>query len=246
MNRLVIIIALFVAIATQAQTVKIAAAADMKYIMPEFVANYKAQNPKTNIEVSYGSSGLFFQQISNGASFDLYYSADISYPKKLKELGLISGNVITYAFGTLVLYSSTIDISKGIEVLKHPAIQKIAIANPQHSPYGKRAEECLKFYSMYEAVKGKLVLGDNITQTAQFAITGNADVALIALAIAMAPELKCKGKYIALYTKSYSPVEQACVQIKGRQTNPEAVKFMKYVLSADCKPIFEKYGFIVP
>jgi len=218
----------------------------MKYIMPEFVSNYKAQHPKANIEVNYGSSGLFFQQISNGASFDLYFSADNSYPQKLKELGLVNGNVITYAFGTLVLYSSTIDISKGIEILKEPAVKKIAIANPQHAPYGKRAEECLNFYGLYETVKSKLVFGDNITQTAQFALTGNADVALIALAIAMAPDLKSKGKYILLDTKSYKPVEQACVLLKVWQTNPEASKFMKYILSDECKPIFEKFGFIVP
>lgn len=246
MKRIIILIAFVVAMSAQAQTVKVAAAADMKFIMPEFIANYKVQHPKATVEVSYGSSGLFFQQISNGASFDLYFSADISYPQKLKELGLVNGNVTTYAFGTLVLYSTTIDISKGIEVLKDPSVQKIAIANPQHAPYGKRAEECLNYYGLYESVKSKLVLGDNITQTAQFALTGNADVAMIALAIALAPELKSKGKYVLLDTKSYKPVEQACVLIKGWQTNPEASKFMKYVLSAECKPIFEKYGFIVP
>lgn len=230
----------------QGQTVKVAAAADMKYIMTELIANYKAQHPKAVIEVNYGSSGMFFQQISNGASFDLYFSADISYPQKLKELGLVNGNVTTYAFGKLVLFSSAIDISKGIEVLKDPQVRKIAIANPQHAPYGRRAEECLKYYKLLETVKNKLVLGDNVTQTAQFALSGNADVAIIAQAIAMAPELKNKGKYIVIDTRSYQPLEQACVLLKTGKTNPDASKFMKYILSAECNPIFEKYGFIVP
>jgi molybdate transport system substrate-binding protein len=246
MMKLICFLILAFHINLKSQNVKIAAASDMKYIMPEIVAKFKIMNPNVMIEIFYGSSGMFYQQISNGASFDVYFSADISYPQKLKEQGFIIGDVRTYAFGSLVLYSSTIDISKGIDVLKEPSIQKIAIANPQHAPYGKRAEECLKYYELYETVKTKLVYGENITQTAQFAITGNADVALIALAIAMAPELKTKGKYIILDTLSYKPLEQACVLIKSWQKNPEAAKFMNYVLSADCKPIFEKYGFIVP
>lgn len=246
MKKIVLVLLMALSLSLQAQTVKIAAAADMKYIMSELVINYKKLHPKANIEVNYGSSGMFFQQISNGAAFDLYFSADNSYPLKLKEEGFVDGKVVTYAFGTLVLYSSTVDISKGIQVLKQETIKKIAIANPQHAPYGKRAEECLKYYGLYETVKNKLVLGDNITQTAQFALTGNADVALIALAIAIAPELQSKGKYVLLDTKSYKPLEQACVLLKSWQSNPEAAKFMKYVLSAESKPFFKKYGFIVP
>lgn len=246
MKKVFTILLMALNISLQAQTVKVAAAADMKYLMPELVTNYKRLHPKANIEVNYGSSGMFFQQISNGASFDLYFSADNSYPQMLKEQGFVDGNVITYAFGTLVLYSSTIDISKGIQVLKEETIKKIAIANPKHAPYGKRAEECLHYYGLYETVQNKLVFGDNIVQTAQFALTGNADVALIALAIAMSPELQSKGEYVLLDTKSYKPVEQACVLLKSWQSNPEAAKFMKYILSAESKPLFEKYGFIVP
>lgn len=231
-------------IGVQAQTVKVAAAADMKYIMPELVAIYQKTHPTSKIEVNYGSSGLFFQQISNGAPYDLYFSADISYPQKLADQGIAKGKVTTYAFGALVLYSTSIDVSKGIGAIKNA--DKIAIANPQHAPYGKRAEECLKYYGLYESSKSKFVLGDNINQTAQFVVTGNADAALIALSIAVSPELNSKGKYVRLDSKSYKPLEQACVLLKSWQANPEASKFMKFVLSPECRPIFEKYGFIVP
>lgn len=239
-------IAVVVALTAKTQPVKVAAAADMKYLMPELVANYKAKHPNATIDVSFGSSGLFYQQISNGAAFDIYFSADISYPQKLKEQGFVNGNVTTYAFGSLVLYSTSIDVTKGIDVLKDDAVKKIAIANPQHAPYGKRAKECLKYYKIYDSVKSKLVLGDNITQTAQNTVTGNADVGIIALALALAPEMKSKGKYILLDTKTYNPVEQGCVLIKSWQVNPEASRFLKFVLSNECKPLFEKYGFIVP
>lgn len=239
-------IAVVVALTAKTQPVKVAAAADMKYVMSELVANYKIRHPRATIDVSFGSSGQFFQQISNGAAFNLYFSADISYPQKLKELGLVDGNVATYAFGSLVLYSASIDVSKGIGVLKDDVVKKIAIANPQHAPYGKRAEECLRHYKLYDSVKNKLVFGDNITQTAQYTVTGNADVGIIALALALAPEMKSRGKYVILDTKTYNPIEQGCVLINSLQVNPEASRFLKFVLSHECKPLFEKYGFIVP
>lgn len=246
MRNIVLIITLCLSVDLFAQTVKVAAAGDMKYIMPELLVKYKTISLKAIIEVTYGSSGTFFQQIVNGASFDVYFSADISYPQKLKEQGLVSGNVSTYAFGAVVLWSSVVDVSKGIDVLKNQSINKVAIANPQHAPYGKRAEECLKFYGLYESLSSKLIFGDNVLQTAQYALTGNADVAFIALSIALAPEIASKGKYYKLDPKSYKPVEQACVLLKGWERNPEAKKFMLFVLSDACKPIFQKYGFILP
>lgn len=239
------IVVLF-ALSAKAQTVKVAAAADMKYLMPELIEGYKTKYPSASIVVSFGSSGLFYQQISNGAAYDIYFSADISYPEKLKDLGFVNGNVTTYAFGALVLYSTSIDINKGVDVLKEVSVRRIAIANPQHAPYGKRAEECLKFYKMYDLVNSKLILGDNITQTAQFTVTGNADVGIIALALALAPEMKSKGGYMILDPKTYNSIQQGCVLIKNLQANPEASRFLKFVLSHECKPLFEKYGFIVP
>lgn len=230
----------------QAQTLRIAAAADLKFAMPDILEQFKAKHPTVKVEVSYGSSGLFFQQISNGANFDLFFSADITYPQHLKDAKLVDGDVSTYAYGTLVLYSTVVKIDRGIEILTDPRVKRIAIANPKHAPYGRRAEEFLKNKGFYSKIQDKLILGDNISQTGQFAITGNADVAFLALSIAISPEFKNKGSYILLDKKLYTPLEQGCVQLKKAQPNVSARYFLEFVLGPACAPIFEKYGFTVP
>jgi molybdate transport system substrate-binding protein len=231
-------------ISLQAQTVKVAAAANLRYILDEIKIKYLITNPKTVITFNFGSSGALSQQITNGADFDLFMAADKVFPDKLKTQGIVSGEVKTYAFGKLVLWSNSVDVSKGPEILTEKSVKRIAIAKPDVAPYGARAIECLTYYHLFDKVKEKIVFADNISQTAQFAQTGNAEVGFLALALALSPDMK--GTFFILDTKCYKPVEQAMVLLKSWQSNPEAAKFMKYVLSADSKPIFEKYGFIVP
>jgi molybdate transport system substrate-binding protein len=228
----------------QAQTVKIAAAANLRYVLEEIKTKYSGLNPKVNISLNFGSSGTLFQQISNGAEYDIFMAADRIYPEKLKALGIVSGEVKTYAFGKLVIWSNTVDVSRGMEVLTDKSVVRIAIANPELAPYGERSVQCLKYYNLYEKLKDKIVYADNIAQAAQFVRTGNAEAGFIALALAMSPEMK--GTYYILDTRSYEPVEQAMVLMKSRQSNPEASKFMNFILSVECKPIFEKYGYICP
>jgi molybdate transport system substrate-binding protein len=134
-------------------------------------------------------------------------------------------------------------LDQGIDILTDSRVKRIAIANPKHAPYGKRAEEFLKNRGFFQSVQSKLIFGDNISQTGQFALSGNADVALLALSIVISPEFKSKGSYLKLDPKFYSPIEQGCVQLKKRQFNSSAGYFLQFVLSADCKLIFEKYGF---
>lgn len=228
----------------QAQNVKIAAAANLRYVLEEIKSRYSGLYPKVNISINFGSSGTLFQQISNGAEYDLFMAADRIFPDKLKAMGLVSGNVKTYVFGKIVLWSNMVDVSRGLEILTDKSVVRIAIANPELAPYGERSVQCLKYYNLYEKLKGKIVFADNIAQAAQFARTGNAEVAFIALALAMAPEMK--GTYFVPDIKSYNPVEQAMVLLKSRQNNPEASKFMNFVLSKECKPVFEKYGYLTP
>ncbi len=231
-------------VSLQAQTVRVAAAGNLRYIMDEIKTKYIKEHPKVNVIVNLGSSGALVQQITNGADFDLFMAADIIYPEKLKAQGVVKGDIKTYAFGKLVLWSNTVDVSKGMDIITDKSVNRIAIAKPDVAPYGARAIESLKYYKLFDKVKEKIVYADNIAQAAQFAQTGNAEIGFIALALALAPDMK--GSYFVLDTKSYKPVEQAMVLLKSWQANPEAAKFMKFVLSADCKPIFEKYGFIVP
>ncbi|MDP4208419.1 MAG: molybdate ABC transporter substrate-binding protein [Bacteroidota bacterium] len=229
-----------------AQTLTITAAADLRYAMDEVVKAYKQTHPKTEIKVNYGSSGTAFQQISNGAPFDIFFSADIMYPQKLKEQGLTATDPKLYAIGYIVVWSNQIDVSKGINSLLDTKVSKIAIANPDHAPYGKRAEESMKYYNIYNKVKNKLVFGENISQAAQFVQTGNAEIGILALSLACSPVMKDKGKYTVIDDKSHSPLEQAYVILKGAKNNKEAYSFVEFVASFAARTIFKTYGFKLP
>ena len=244
MKRILTIIVILVAMSAQAQTVKIAAAANLRFVFDEIKASYAIANPKTTITANFGSSGTLFQQILNGAEFDVFMAADNSFPVKLKDQGAASGEIKTYALGKLVLWSNTINVSKGLEMLTEPSVKRIAIAKPELAPYGDWAIECLKSAGLYDKVKDKIIYADNISQTAQFAQTGNAEVAFLAMSLTLTPEMK--GSVYLIDPKMYKPVEQAMVLVKSWKVNQEAAKFMKFVLSETCKPIFEKNGYIVP
>lgn len=244
MKKVFIVLLMALSISLQAQTVKIAAAANLRYILNEIKTMYVSSNRKANIIMNFGSSGALSQQITNGADFDLFMAADKIFPDKLKSQGIVTGEVKTYAFGKLVIWSNSVDVSKGLDIITDKSVKRIAIAKPEVAPYGERAIECLNYYHLFDKVKEKIVYADNISQAAQFAQTGNAEIGFLALALALAPDMK--GTYFILDTKSYKPVEQAMVLLKSWQSNPEAAKFMKFVLSPACKPVFEKYGFIVP
>lgn len=244
MKKIFLILILTLNLNIQAQTVKIAAASNLRFVLEDIKEKYVLDHPKANIIINLGASGALVQQITNGADFDLFMAADKMYPEKLKAQGIVSGKVQTYAFGKLAIWSNTVDVSKGLTIITDDKVKRIAIAKPDVAPYGAKAVECLKYYKLFDKVKSKIVYADNIAQTAQFAQTGNAEIGFLALSLAMAPEMK--GSYFALDTKSYKPVEQAMVLIKSWQSNPEAAKFLKFVLSKQCKPIFEKYGFTLP
>ena len=244
MKRVIFILFIFIALSAHSQTVKVAAAANLRFVFDEIKTTYIQTNPKTNVSTIFGSSGALLQQILNGAEFDVFMAADNSFPVKLKDQGAASGEMKVYALGKLVLWSNTLDVSKGLDMLTDPSVKKIAVAKPELAPYGDRAIACLKQVRLYEKVKGKIIYADNISQTAQFAQTGNAEVAFLALSLTLTPDMK--GSVYVIDPKAYKPVEQAMILIKGWKLNPEAAKFMKFVLSPQCKLIFEKYGYIVP
>jgi molybdate transport system substrate-binding protein len=229
-----------------AQKVNVAAAANLRYVLEELKTAYISQNPKAKVNLTFGASGMLVQQIQNGASFDLFMAADNEFPLKLKEKGLTTGNMSTYAFGKLAIYSTSLDLEKlGLAALKDPTVKKIAIANPATAPYGERAEELLKSLKLYESLKPKIIIGENISQTAQFAFTGNAEIGFIALSLALAPEMAGKGNYYIIPQNRYKPIEQACILIKTPIVNTEASKFKKFILSAATKAIWEKWGYSV-
>jgi molybdate transport system substrate-binding protein len=229
-----------------AQSISIAAAADLRNALDDITKLYKEKHKDVKVDVIFGSSGNFYQQIINQAPFDLFFSADVSFPNKLEEQKLISGKPTIYATGHLVLWSATKDVSKGPDILKSDDIKKISIANPEVAPYGKRAVESLKYYKLYDQIKDKIVKGDNVSQAAQFVLTGNADAGIIALSLALSPEMSAKGKYFLLDEKSYSTLEQAYVILKKSEKKKELIDFVKFLETKEVKGILSKYGFKLP
>ena len=232
-----------------ADEITVAAAADLTFAFKDVAANFQAQTGDT-VRLSFGSSGNFFSQIQNGAPFDLFFSADISYAQKLEAAGLAEpGSLCQYAVGKIVLWvpaDSKLDVSMGLKVLSDPAIHKIAIANPEHAPYGRAAKAALEHEGVYDQVKDKIVLGENISQTAQFVQSGNAEIGIIALSLALAPTMKDKGKYFEIPAEDYPAIEQAAVVLKSSKKKDLAKKFVSFLKQPEATQIMQRYGFVVP
>ncbi|WP_338372383.1 molybdate ABC transporter substrate-binding protein [Dysgonomonas capnocytophagoides] len=238
-----VILLLSVFIYTNAQNVKVAAAANLRYVLEDIKKLYEKENPKAKIDITFGSSGTLTQQIVNGAAFDLFMAADVDFPKKVKESGFANSEVKTYIYGKLALWSLTLDVSKGINTVLQSSVKKIAIANPKGAPYGESAVNLLKSKKLYDKISSRIVWGDNIGQAAQFAFSGNAELGFVALSLAMAPEMRNKGKYYVFNEKDCPPIEQAYVLIKGSEKNPEASKFINYAMSRKCDKLWSSYGY---
>jgi molybdate transport system substrate-binding protein len=233
-----------------AQEIVVAAAADMNAALPQLVAAYTKKTGQT-VKFSFGSSGNLANQIRNGAPFDVFFSADEEYPKQLVADGLAVGNSLyRYAVGRLVLWvlsESTLDLQKlGMQALLDPSVKKIAIANPQHAPYGRAAEAALTHFGIYDQVAAKLVLGENVAQAAQFVESGNAQAGLIALSHALAPAMKNKGRYWTVPLDSYPTLNQAVVVLSQSKRQDAARKFLEFVRSPEATSLRELYGFSLP
>jgi molybdate transport system substrate-binding protein len=232
-----------------AAELKIAAASDLTFAFNDVAAQFEKQTG-SKLKLTYGSSGNFFSQIQNGAPFDLFFSADVGYPQKLEGAGLTEpGTIYEYASGKLVMWvpnASKLDLSRGLATLLDPGIRKIAIANPQHAPYGAAAVAAMRHAAVYDKVKGKLVLGENISQTAQFVESGNADVGLLALSLALAPAMRDSGRYVEIPASDYPPLIQAAVILKSSPNKELANRFLKFLKEPGTIALMEQYGFTVP
>jgi len=233
----------------RAAELKIAAAADLTYAFKDVTAGFEKQTGNKT-RLTYGSSGNFFSQIQNGAPFDLFFSADVSFPQKLEAAGLVEpGTTYEYAKGQIVIWvpnASKLDLGKGLAVLLDPSIHKIAIANPLHAPYGSAAVAAMKHEGIYDQVKGKFVMGENISQTAQFVQSGNADAGIVALSLALAPAMKTTGRYVKIPPTDYPPLIQAAVILKSSRNKELAKQFLKFLKRPETVVLMERYGFAIP
>jgi len=251
-RRLVLAIVIFLGLSgglCAAQETTVAAAADLQFVMQDIGARFQSETGKS-VKLIYGSSGNFAQQLQSGAPFDMFFSANLDYPKQLEAAGLTEpGTFYQYAIGKIVVWvpnDSKLDVSPGLKALLNPSIKKIAIANPQHAPYGKAAVAAMQKENIYEQVKDKFVLGENISQTALFVASGSADVGIVALSLAVSPNMKDKGRYAEVPAGDYPPIEQACVIMRSSKNKAVAEQFQKFIQSSTIRELFRKYGFAIP
>jgi molybdate transport system substrate-binding protein len=227
----------------------VAAASDLQTILPELVARFE-RSSGVKVNVSFGSSGTLFAQIQNGAPFDAFFSADIDYPKRLIASGHAEGNSLyEYATGRIVLWTrqnSGIDVTRGLAVLRDAQVRRIAIANPQHAPYGRAAVAALRHEKLYDAVQGKLVLGENISQAAQLVDSGNADVGIIAMSLALGPAMRASGRYAEIPAGAHPPIEQGVVITSASRAKETARQLIDYLKRPDAIELLQHSGLSSP
>lgn len=228
----------------------IAAASDLNFAFKKIVSDFEASTG-THVRLSLGSSGNFFSQIQHGAPYDLYFSADIRYPQKLEQTGhAVPGSLYKYAVGRIVVWtpkSIPVSVEKlGMDALLAPSIKKIAIANPKHAPYGRAAIASMEHFKIYDRVKDKLVLGENISQAAQFVESGAADIGIVALSLALAPAMKEAGQYWEIPAAAHPALEQGAVIVAGTKHQQAAKAFLDFLKGPEGRQVMASYGFVSP
>ena len=232
-----------------AEEITVAAASDLQFALKDVAARFESATGN-KVRLVFGSSGNFFAEIANGAPFDVFLSADSEYPRKLIEAGKADkASLVVYGIGRIVLSvprDSRLDINQGLKLLTDPAVHKIALANPQHAPYGRAAVAALRRAGLYDQLSGKFVLGENISQTMQFVDSGNADAGFVALSLAAAPAARQKGRYWLIPLDFYPPIEQAAVVISSSTKKNIADAFLRFLQTPDIEQVMKGYGFERP
>ncbi len=232
-----------------AGSINIAVAANVSYAIDDLKKEFNKLYPDTKVNVTLGSSGKLTAQIKNGAPYQLFMAANMKYPKALYSDGIATTRPLIYAQGSLAyLSSSKKDFAKGISLMKDGSISKIAVANPKTAPYGKAAVEAMKNGGVYEAVKGKYVFAESISQTVSYAVTA-ADVGFIAKSSLYSPKMKQYKKGINwadVDPKLYTPINQGIVVLENGESNSEVAAFYAFILSSKAKKIFNDFGYLVP
>jgi molybdate transport system substrate-binding protein len=222
----------------------LSAASDLQFALAEAARQFHQQHGRIDLAIDYGSSGNFYAQIRNGAPFDIFLSADVQYPRNLAHDGLVrADSVFVYAAGRIVVWVPASSKLDPATALRDPSVQRIAIANPQHAPYGRAAEAALRSMGLYESVEKKLVLGENISQTLQFIQSGAADAGIVALSLAVAPNVRGQGRYWEVPRESYPKMEQGGVILKD---SPAAREFRDWLLAPAGRGLLKQYGFFLP
>ncbi|RUO76536.1 molybdate ABC transporter substrate-binding protein [Pseudidiomarina taiwanensis] len=241
------LITLFFHLNVYAEELLIAAASDLKFAMRDIVSLFETANPDVAVKTSFGSSGKFLTQIRNGAPYDLYFSADISFPQQLKAMGYSSSAVVPYAKGRLVLLSYKNDLSNGqLDSLLHADFERIAIANPRHAPYGMRAKEVLVQAGLWTQLTSKIIYGDSVSHTAQLIVNQHVDAGIVALSLVKSAWNSSRASYILIPETLHSPLLQGFIVTQHGGDNPTAWRFHSFMQSGEVAKILTEYGFETP
>jgi len=229
----------------------IAAASDLRYAMDEALSQFKKTNPNVDLKPVYGSSGNFYAQVRNGAPFDMFFSANMEYLRKLADDGLaIKETLFEHAVGRLVVWvrkDSPLDVeTRGMSTLTDASIKHVAIANPATAPYGRAAVAAMQKLGAYETVRERLVLGENVSQALEFIDSGQAQIGIVAMSLATAPIVKPKGRYWEIPLTAYPRMDQGGVILKNTQNREAAERFRWFILSDQGRTVFRQFGFYMP
>jgi molybdate transport system substrate-binding protein len=232
------------------QTPVVAAASDLKFAVEDIAAEYRRET-RRELKLIFGSSGNFFQQLRQQAPFDIFMSADEDYVLRLAEQGLTADQGALYAIGRIALISphgSALKVDADLAGLRAAIaadrIRRFAIANPEHAPYGRRAEEALKRAGLWDAIRPMLVFGENVSQAAQYATSGSADGGIIAYSLAMSPQVSKLGKFALIPETWHQPLRQRMVLLK--RADAAARAFYDYLQQPAARRVFKRYGFLLP
>lgn len=234
-----------VGLPARAESINVAAAADLSFALREITAAFEHETGN-QVHLTLGSSGNLYAQILNGAPFDVFLSADMDFPKQLETKGYaVPGSAFAYGLGALALWvpkQSTIKLEKiGMQALLDDRVKKVAIANPEHAPYGRAAVAAMESAKVYDRIRPKLVLGENVSQAAQFVQSGAAQIGIIALSVAASAPMRESGRYWIVPADLYPLLEQGAVLLK--HGGPAAKEFYQWLHDSETQQILFKYGF---
>lgn len=250
LRALLLVAALGCSVPARADVPTIAAASDLKFALEEIAAAFTAASGKP-VKLAFGSSGNFARQIRQGAPFEMFLSADESFVESLARDGFARDAGELYAVGRIVFFvpaSSALEPDPALDSLKagleSGRVRRFAIANPEHAPYGRAAQEALETAGLWTAIQKRLVLGENVSQAAQFATTGGADGGIFAYSLALSPAVGKLGRFVLIPESMHRPLRQRMVLL--RTAGPTAEAFYGFVKGADARHIFDRYGFVLP
>jgi molybdate transport system substrate-binding protein len=246
---LAFLLAFLPAAARAAEAVSVAAAANFVYALDALNAGFQQTAPAASVTTATAASGSLVAQIRNGAPFDVFLSADLDYPRALIKAGQAdASSLTTFATGRLVLWTTRpgLALDDLAATVRNPALKKLALANPATAPYGRAAQQALEKLGLWGVVQPKLVVGENVSQTAQFVDTGNADAGFVALSLLFAPNLRDKGRWLAVPEPLHEPLAHGAILTARGATNPAARRYLDFLGSPAARAILVRFGYDVP